>query len=151
MIIHLFSLFGLPLIEPTQSFCLSFAKGPINRNSPFACLLTIFSLRQTKEKDEGGAGSMVQAGEKALCSLHLLGFDTTVCQKTTGESFQGYHQTGAAWDEITQRRTEDEMLLVTPLSLNLSEEVAGCIPNCSWISFALKRFFFSLPHFFYPC
>ncbi len=64
--------------------------------------------------------------------LHLLlGLDTAVCQKTKGESFQGYHQTGEARDEITQRRTEDETLLVTPLSLYFSEEVAERIKNRS--------------------
>lgn len=32
----------------------------------------------------------------ALCSLHLPGYDTAVCRETKSESFQGYHQTGAA-------------------------------------------------------
>lgn len=32
----------------------------------------------------------------ALCSLHLPGLDTAVRRETKGESFQGYHQTGAA-------------------------------------------------------
>lgn len=45
--------------------------------------------------------------------------------------FQGYHQTGAVWEEITQRRAGNETLLVTPLSLYLCQEVA----------FVLKRYF----------
>lgn len=68
---------------------------------------------------------------KAPSSLHLPGFDTAVCQKTKAESFQGYHQTGAGGEEITRRRAADETLIVTPLSLNLSEEAAERIPNCS--------------------
>lgn len=110
-----FFFFCFPLIEPTQSFCPSFAKGPINCNSPFTCLLTVFSLRQTKKEDKlSGA----ESGEKkSPCSLHLPALDTAVSRKTKGESLQGYRQTGAAWDEITQRRAEDETLLVTPLSL----------------------------------
>lgn len=99
-------------------------------NLPFAFMLAIFSVRQTKDKDTlSWAGSVVQVREKALHSLHLPGLDTAVCQKTKGKSFQGYNQTGAAGEEITQRQSEK--LLIIHLSLYLSEEVAERIPNCS--------------------
>ena len=42
--------------------------------------------------------------------LHLPGLDTAACQKTKREAFQGYDQTGAGGEEITQRRAEDETL-----------------------------------------
>lgn len=53
--------------------------------------------------------------QKALDSLHLPGLNTAACQKAKEASFQGYHQTGAAREEITRSRAEDAMLLVTPL------------------------------------
>ena len=49
----------------------------------------------------GGAVSVTQVRERAPYSLHLTAPDTAVCQKTKGGCFQGYHQTGAAAEEIT--------------------------------------------------
>lgn len=148
MTIHPFSLFFFcfPLIEPTQSFCPSFAKGPINCNSPFTCLLTVFSLRQTKKEDKlSGAES---GKKKSPCSLHLPALDTAVSRKTKGESLQGYRQTGAAWDEITQRRAEDETLLVTPLSLldSVKREQSAYQIVLRFHLFSKDFFFFSLFH-----
>lgn len=76
---------------------------------------------------------MVQLGgrKKALDGLHLPGLNTAACQKAKETSFQGYHQTGAAGEEITRSRAGDETLLVTPSTLYLCQEEAGRIPNCS--------------------
>lgn len=84
-----------------------------------------------KEDKLGGAGSVTQIREKAPYSLHLPAPDTALCQKTKGGCFQGYHQTGAAGEDITHRRAESETLLVTPLSLYVCQEVADRIPKCS--------------------
>lgn len=99
--------------------------------------------RQKKKKEEDTLSRLCGAG---LCHLHLPGLNTAVFRKTKGGSLQGYHQTGAAWEEITSRRAKDETLVVTPLSLYPRQEVAGRIPNCSQISFVLKRSFFPLLH-----
>lgn len=111
------------------------------------------SAWDTQEKRRELWVGCVQVGEEGLCHLQLPGLDTAVCQKTKRGSFQGYHLTGAAWEEITRRRAKDETLLVTPLSLYPRQEAAGRIPNYSQISFVLKRSFFvpsSPPHFLHP-
>lgn len=116
------------------SFCLSFLTHP-NQLQFTICMPACHFQAETGQR--GRQSERVQGVwcrlEKMLCAvLHLLpGLDTAVCQKTKGESFQGYHQTGEARDEITQRRKEDETLLITPPSLYFSKEVAECIPNCS--------------------
>lgn len=53
--------------------------------------------------------------------------------------FQGYHQAGAAWEEITQRRAGNETLLVAPLSLYFRQEVAFVLSSTCLLSVLVKK------------
>lgn len=71
MIIHLFS----PFVLSTHWTCSQLLS--ISCSSAFACLLTVFSVRQTEEEDMlSGAGSVARAGGRKLCVVCIFQVST---------------------------------------------------------------------------